>query len=108
MAAAFGARPAAVARELTKRFEEVRRGGFPTGRALPRRRRGGRSRWSRPRGGRSRANPAAELEPQLEALLAGGMSVKEAVASVAAATGAPRREVYARALALKRMTIASP
>ncbi len=36
MADSFGARPAAVARELTKRFEEVRRGTLPAGGAVRR------------------------------------------------------------------------
>jgi 16S rRNA (cytidine1402-2'-O)-methyltransferase len=45
---------------------------------------------------------AAEgIEARLGALLAGGMSVRQAVACVVGETGAKRREVYARALALK-------
>jgi 16S rRNA (cytidine1402-2'-O)-methyltransferase len=46
----------------------------------------------------------AEIAPDLDALLRAALatsSLKEAVAAVAEASGAPRREVYARALALK-------
>ena len=46
--------------------------------------------------------PAAASEARLRTLLAGGMSVKEAVAQVAGETGTARREIYAQALALRR------
>ena len=103
LAATFGAREAAVARELTKRFEEVRRARLPDLAAH----------FSRspalgeitlvlgPAGEDAAEVPAASIESLLKARLAAGMSVKEAVAAVAAETGAPRREVYASALALK-------
>ncbi|WP_408871564.1 16S rRNA (cytidine(1402)-2'-O)-methyltransferase [Craurococcus roseus] len=99
MAEAFGGeRPAAVARELTKRFEEVRRGTLAELAA------------------RYAAEPArgevavvvgpaplevsgeAELDARLDEAMAAGMSVRDAAAAVAEATGLPRRRVYARAL----------
>lgn len=105
-AAVLGARPGAVARELTKFHETVRRGtlselaehygeaeeargeivviiGPPDAQALL---------------------PAEDaLDERLKAALA-GLSLKEAVAQVAAQTGVPRRKVYARALELTRET----
>jgi 16S rRNA (cytidine1402-2'-O)-methyltransferase len=100
MAAAFGAeRPAAVARELTKRFEEVRRGAL-----------GALAAHYATAGARGEicvvvgpapaeeAAGAAEVEARLRAALAAGMSLRDAAASVAEATGAKRREVYRRAL----------
>lgn len=109
LATGLGAdRPAAVARELTKRFEEVRRGTLAelaahygehairgevvlcVGPAPP------------------PAQPQAEaLDDALRAAM-GGMSVRDAAASVAAATGLPRKQVYARALELGRAADVSP
>jgi 16S rRNA (cytidine1402-2'-O)-methyltransferase len=101
MAEAFGGdRPAALARELTKRFEEVRRGTLAelaahyaahevrgevvlcVGPAPP------------------PAEPAADaLDAALRGAMA-SMSVRDAAAAVAAATGLPRKRVYGRALEL--------
>ena len=97
----FGERPAAVARELTKRFEEVRRGTLTDLAA--------HYATAEVRGeitvliGPAPAEPtdAPALDFLLRAALAGG-SVREAVARVAAETGLPRRQVYARALELSQ------
>jgi len=98
MAAAFGARPAAVGRELTKRFEEVRRGTLPDLAAwyAGHPARGEVTVLVGP--GRQEADDEG-LDERLRAALAGG-SVKDAAALVATATGLPRKVVYARALEL--------
>ncbi len=106
MAAVLGPRPAAVARELTKRYEEVRRGtlealarhyeaaGAPKGEVVV-----------VVGGGKgesvSQALSDAEIDERLDALLATG-TVRDAAAALSAETGRPRREIYARALALAR------
>ncbi|MFQ5775777.1 MAG: 16S rRNA (cytidine(1402)-2'-O)-methyltransferase [Kiloniellaceae bacterium] len=104
MAAALGAREAAVARELTKLHEEVRRGALPDLAAHYRA-------AGPPRGEvvivvgppieSRRETTDEDLDARLRAAL-DGASVRDAVAAVAAATGAPRQRVYARALALAR------
>jgi 16S rRNA (cytidine1402-2'-O)-methyltransferase len=97
MAEAFGARSAAVARELTKRFEEVRRATLPELAA--------HYAVNAARGevtvvvGPPEQEDPEDLDGRLSAALAGN-SVKDAAALIAAATGLPRKLVYARALAL--------
>ena len=97
LAQTFGSRPAAVCRELTKRFEEVRRGDLAELAA-----------WYAEHDARGEVTvvvgPAAEdagdaedLDGLLRLALAEA-SVKDAAALVAGATGLPRRVVYARAL----------
>ncbi len=101
LAACFGDRPAALTRELTKRFEEVVRGTLPELAA--------RFATVEPRGEVTLVvgPPPEEAAPEaadLDALLREAMrteSVREAAAGVAAATGIAKRLVYARALALK-------
>ncbi len=97
----FGERPAAVARELTKRFEEVRRGTLGDlaatyAEAPPR----GEVTLLLGPAPAEAASDAADVDAALRAALA-GHSVKEAVALVTAATGVSRREVYARALGMR-------
>jgi 16S rRNA (cytidine1402-2'-O)-methyltransferase len=97
MADAFGPRQAAVARELTKRFEEVRRGTVSE-LAAHYRDHAARGEVTVVIGPAEQDDPE-DLDGQLRTALAGN-SVKDAAALVAAATGLPRKLVYARALAL--------
>ena len=104
LAGALGTRAATICRELTKLHEEIKRGDLTT------------LAHEYAEGGETRgefviviAPPDADegnaddLDDLLRAALA-RVSVKEAVAEVATATGRARREVYQRALALTKST----
>ena len=105
MADAFGTRAAAVARELTKHFEEVRRGTLADLAA--------HYAMHPARGeitvllGPPADNDAEDLDGSLRAALK-DHSVKDAAALVTAATGLPRKLVYARALVLAKEADAGP
>ena len=108
LAAGLGTREAAIARELTKLHEEVRRGDLAALAA------------DYAAGAETRgeiviviAPPAAEQPSaaDIDALLRAALartSVKEAVAEVAAATGESRRAVYSRALTLTKDQYGTP
>lgn len=103
-AAVLGARPGAVARELTKYYENVRRGALPelaAHYAEAEEARGEIVVVIGPPDASAAATQGDTLDDALRAALA-KVSLKEAVAQVAAASGQPRRVVYARALELTR------
>jgi 16S rRNA (cytidine1402-2'-O)-methyltransferase len=100
----LGERPAAVARELTKLFEEVRRGSLDELAAAY-------AREGPPKGevvvliGAATKAVSDSAGDGLDDRLAQALktsSLKEAVARIAAETGLPRRQIYARALRLTR------
>lgn len=93
-------RPACVARELTKRFEEVRRGslGELAAHYLAEEARGEVVLCVGPAPPPAQAS-AETLDEALRAAMA-TLSVRDAAATVAEATGLPRKRVYARALEL--------
>jgi 16S rRNA (cytidine1402-2'-O)-methyltransferase len=102
LAAVLGGRPAALARELTKHFETVRRGTLPELAATF-------AEEPRPKGeivllvGPPAENAAAVTAETVDARLKQALeslSVKDAAAVVAAETGQPRRKLYARAVEL--------
>ncbi|MGJ0454354.1 MAG: 16S rRNA (cytidine(1402)-2'-O)-methyltransferase [Methylocystis sp.] len=101
-AAILGKRNAAIARELTKMFESVRRGALDELAATlaeeepPR---GEIVLLVAPPGADAAQTAAADLDAKIEAALT-AHSVKDAASVVSAATGQPRRQVYARALEL--------
>jgi 16S rRNA (cytidine1402-2'-O)-methyltransferase len=102
----LGSRPAAIARELTKLFEEVRRGPLTElaqHYALHPDVRGEIVLVIGPPG-ETEAPAAERLDEALRSAMAGA-SVKDAAAEVAARYGLRRRDVYARALELKREAV---
>lgn len=101
LATAFGpARPAAVARELTKLHEEVVRG--PLAELAERFAEGARGEFCIVVGGAApvAADPQAALDRVL-ALVAGGSSLKDAAVAVAAETGLSKKSLYDAALAAR-------
>jgi len=102
MSDVLGDRPAAVARELTKIYEEVRRGGLskiaeryaaedpPKGEIVV------------VVGPPDEDAPGAVNVDELLAEALATMSVRDAAALVTAATGLPRKAIYSRALSLSR------
>ncbi len=97
-----GDRDAAMCRELTKRFEQVRRGTLSELAALHRAEPPPKGEAVVVVGPPGPADPAAASE-KLDAALRGALaagSLKDAVREAARATGLPRKTVYARALEL--------
>jgi 16S rRNA (cytidine1402-2'-O)-methyltransferase len=103
LAELLGARPAAVARELTKLFEEVRRDSLDKLAAHYTRHPDVKGEIAIVIGApdEEAAPQAGVLDEALRTALAGA-SVKDAAAEVAARYGLKRRDVYARALELRR------
>lgn len=100
LAELLGPRPAAVVRELTKRFEEVRRGTLPD-LAAHYAAHAARGEITLVVGPAPEAAPDADALPDLLRAALRSLSMREAVEAVASATGLPKREVYRAALDLR-------
>ncbi len=109
IAAVLGDRPACLARELTKRFEEWRRGAASelAAGAAAEPPRGECVIMIAPPSAESKAVALADIDAMLRAALAHD-SVRDAAAAVAEATGQKRRQVYARALELAKALAEPP
>lgn len=95
LAEAFGERPAALARELTKLHEEVWQGSLPE--LAARARTGVRGEVTLVVGGapqRAADTGPPALAAKVRELVEAGMAKREATAAVAAAAGVPKRVVY--------------
>lgn len=103
LAELLGSRPAVVARELTKLFEEVRRASLPELAVHYAQNPDVKGEIVVVIGppGDAEAPPADALDTALREAMA-SVSVKDAASEVAARFGLKRRDVYARALALRR------
>jgi 16S rRNA (cytidine1402-2'-O)-methyltransferase len=103
MAAALGAdRPAAVCRELTKTYEEVRRG--PLGELAEWAAAGVRGEITVVVGGAPARTGEADLEAlagEVERRVTGGVPRKEAIGEVAREHGVPKRDIYDAVIARK-------
>lgn len=100
LAARIPGRKAVVARELTKLHEELRRGTLAELSASPPPELGEVTLVVDQASESEAAPPTVDVDELLRARLAAGDSARTAAAAVAAATGLPRREAYARVLAL--------
>jgi 16S rRNA (cytidine1402-2'-O)-methyltransferase len=103
MSRILGERPACVARELTKLHEEVARGSL--GELAERFAQGARGEVTIVVGGhpdQPAASPPLDLDAAILAGLDSGESTRQLAARIAPLCGVPRREVYARAVALRR------
>jgi 16S rRNA (cytidine1402-2'-O)-methyltransferase len=104
-AAVLGERQAVVAREMTKLFETVRRGTLPELARIFAEEGPPKGEIVVLIGEATRAMHAAEVDAALDGRLAAALahhSIKDAAALVAAELDLPKREVYARALALAK------
>lgn len=101
----LGERPAAMARELTKMFETVRRGTLPDLAAQFAEEGPPKGEIVVLIGQASASEKREEAEAGLDERIAQALdshSIKDAAALVAADTGLPKREIYARALVLAK------
>src|SRR6266550_2455145 len=103
--AALGDREAAVARELTKRHEEILRGTLSDLRERVARRASLRGEVTVLVAGAAEAEPdldVASIDEELRAGRAAGRGLRELAAEIARRTGMSRREVYRRGIVLER------
>jgi len=102
MAAVLGPRPAAVARELTKRCEEVRRGTLAELAGHYRQEGSPKGEIVILTGPPLDGDDADDLDAVLAELLSAGVRVRDAAGMAARRCGVPRQKAYGRALSLRK------